>query len=69
MIRRFNETGDSAVLWPAHFAGRWREYCQIERLHNLDSLPTAHGFRISCLPVKLAGSGAGWTRAVALIDK
>ena len=68
MLRRYRETGDRSVLWPAHFAGRRREYCQIERLHNLDALPAPHGFRISCLPVKLVGSGAGWSRAVALLD-
>lgn len=68
MIRTFQETGDKSVLWPAHFAGRRREYCQVERLAQLDTLPT-HGFRVSCFPVKIAGAGAGWTRAVALIDE
>jgi cyclase len=67
MIRTFQETGDRAALWPAHFAGRRREYCQVERLARLDTLP-AHGFTVSCFPVKIAGAGAGWTRAVALID-
>lgn len=69
MIRRYQESGDRSVLWPAHFAGRRREYCQIERLHNLDALPAPFGFRLSCLPVKLLGAGAGWTRAVALIEE
>jgi cyclase len=68
MIGRYHQSGDASVLWPAHFAGRRREYCQIERLSNLESLPTAYGFTISCLPVKLAGAGAGWTRAAALIE-
>jgi cyclase len=67
MITRFHETGDNGVLFPAHFVGRDREYCQIERLSNLDSLPS-HGFTLSCFPVKIAGAGAGWTRAVALVD-
>jgi len=69
MIRRYRETGDRSVLWPAHFAGREREYCQIERLHNLEALPAAYGFTVSCLPVKLAGAGAGWARAVALVEE
>ncbi|QKW24456.1 cyclase family protein [Kitasatospora sp. NA04385] len=68
MIRAYQETGDKSVLWPAHFAGRRREYCQVERLAALDTLP-AHGFRVSCFPVKIAGAGAGWTRAVALVDE
>lgn len=64
IVERYRRTGDRTVLWPAHFAGRRREYCQIERLSNLDSLPS-HGFSVSCFPVKIAGAGAGWARAVA----
>lgn len=67
MIRRYQESGDPDVLWPAHFLGRHREYCQIERLGNLDALPS-HGFTVSCFPVKISGGGAGWTRAVAHIE-
>jgi cyclase len=67
MIARYQETGDRSVLWPAHFAGRRREYCQIERLHSLDSLPGDFGYTVSCFPVKLVGSGAGWARAVAMV--
>ncbi|RJL35889.1 cyclase family protein [Bailinhaonella thermotolerans] len=69
MIEEYHRTGDPGVLWPAHFAGREREYCQIERLANLDSLPGPTGFTVSCLPVKIAGAGAGWTRAVALVEE
>jgi cyclase len=67
IIRRYRETGDRAVLWPAHFIGRDREYCQIERLTNLDVLP-AHGFTVSCLPVKIRRAGAAWARVVAILD-
>jgi cyclase len=67
IIDRYRATGDRSVLWPAHFAGRDREYCQIERLGNLEALPSS-GFRIACFPVKLARAGAGWARAVALLD-
>lgn len=66
IIRRFAETRDHSVLWPAHLMGRQREYCQIERLANLQELP-AHGFDVICFPVKIARAGAGWTRAVAVI--
>ncbi|SEF65974.1 Kynurenine formamidase [Thermomonospora echinospora] len=68
IIARYRATGDRSVLWPAHFAGRDREYCQLERLANLESLPRPHGFRVACFPVKIAGGGAGWTRAVAVLD-
>lgn len=68
IIARYRQTGDRSVLWPAHFAGREREYCQIERLAGLDALPAPHGFTVACFPVKIRGGGAGWTRAVALLD-
>ncbi|WP_336053816.1 cyclase family protein [Streptomyces sp. CA2R101] len=68
MIARYQRTGDTGVLWPAHFAGRRREYCQIERLNNLDALAGVARYTVSCFPVKLVGSGAGWTRAVALVE-
>ncbi|HSV65419.1 MAG TPA: cyclase family protein [Mycobacteriales bacterium] len=64
IIERYRRTGDPAVLWPAHVAGRDTEYCQIERLANLAALPP-YGFTVSCFPVKIARAGAGWTRAVA----
>ncbi|WP_328609293.1 cyclase family protein [Amycolatopsis sp. NBC_00345] len=69
MIAEYRRTGAREVLWPAHFAGRRREYCQIERLANLDRLPGPTGFTVSCFPVKIAGAGAGWARAVALVDE
>lgn len=68
IIRQFQQTGNRSVLWPAHVAGRSREYCQIERLANLDALPAPFGFTVSCLPVKIVGAGAGWTRAVAIVE-
>lgn len=68
MISEYRRTGDARVLWPAHLTGRDREYCQIENLANLGALPGPTGFLVSCLPVKITGAGAGWARAVAIID-
>lgn len=68
MVADFQRTGDGRYIWPAHFAGITREYCQIEKLANLDKLPRPFGFRVSCLPVKIEGASAGWCRAVALVD-
>ncbi len=48
-------------------AGRERGYCQLEKLHQLEQLPD-DGFTVICLPVKIKGGSAGWTRAVAVID-
>lgn len=69
MIDDFKTTGDGRVIWPAHFAGITKEYCQIEKLANLEKLPRPHGFYVSCLPVKIKGGSAGWRRAVALIPE
>jgi kynurenine formamidase len=66
-IEDFRRTGDGRHIWPAHFAGIAKEYCQIEKLTNLDQLPHPHGFYVSCLPVKIKGGSAGWCRAVALV--
>ncbi len=69
MIQEHLETGDQKVLWPCHMLGRDREYCQIERLANLDALPKDKKFLTSCFPIKLKGCGAGPSRVVALIIK
>jgi kynurenine formamidase len=67
MVADYRRTGDGRFIWPAHFAGITREYCQIEKLANLDQIPRPHGFYVSCLPVKIQGASGGWCRAVALI--
>jgi len=69
MVADFRETGDGRHIWPAHFAGITREYCQIEKLANLGRIPAPHGFWVSCLPVKIARASAGWCRAVALVPR
>jgi kynurenine formamidase len=60
------ETGDMSLIWEGHKAGRDYGYCHIEKLQNLESLP-AHGFHVSCLPVKIKAASAGWTRAAAIL--
>jgi kynurenine formamidase len=69
MVADYRRTGDGRHIWPAHFAGIEKEYCQIEKLANLDLLPRPHGFHVSCLPVKIQGASAGWCRAVALVPQ
>ena len=68
MGRRFVETGDPGELWPAHFAGREVEYCQIEKMANLDALPRRTGIPVVAFPVKIAGGSGGWVRPVAFVD-
>ncbi len=67
MREEWLRTRDASVIWEAHRVGIDEEYCQIEKLANLDRLPHPFGFKVSCLPVKLAGGSAGWTRAVAIL--
>ena len=47
--------------------GREIGYCHMEKLSNLDALPSS-GFKVACFPVKIEKASAGWTRAVAIID-
>lgn len=65
--RSFAETSDPSIIWEGHKASREIGYCHIEKLCNLELLPPT-GFRVSCLPVKIKGASAGWTRAVAFLD-
>jgi kynurenine formamidase len=65
---KFTRTGDASLIWEGHKAGREIGYCHLEKLHNLEALP-GHGFTIACFPVKIRGASAGWTRAVALVDR
>lgn len=68
MGRRFEETGDSEELWPAHLAGRDGEYCQIEKMANLDALPRRTGIPLVAFPVVIEEASAGWVRPVAVLE-
>ena len=68
MGRRYAERGDDAELWPAHFAGRDVEYCQIEKMANLDALPRRTNVPVVAFPVEIADASAGWVRPVAFVD-
>lgn len=56
------------VIWQAHYVGIEKEYCQIEKLANLDQLPP-FGFTVACFPAKIKGGSGGWTRAVAIFNE
>lgn len=64
-----HRAGKSGSLWPAHFAGREREYCHIEKLANLDKIPVPHGFTVCVFPVLIEKASAGWCRAVAIVEQ
>lgn len=69
MFKEFLDTRDKQKIWPCHFLGRRREYAHMERLGNLGSIPKPFGFTVCCFPVKVKDAGAGWTRAVAIIEE
>lgn len=68
MLHAFEETQDPGVLWPCHMLGRKNEYCQIERLANLTSLPKNKKFSISCFPISLKNCGAAPARVIAMVE-
>jgi kynurenine formamidase len=65
--KKVAETGNKALIWEGHKAGRDIGYCHLEKLNNLEALPP-HGFTVCCFPHKIRAASAGWTRAVAILD-
>lgn len=66
--KKYAETRNAKLIWEGHKAGRHIGYCHLEKLHNLELLPPT-GFEIACFPCKVRGASAGWTRAVAIMDR
>lgn len=64
---RYEKEKDASLIWEGHKVGKDIGYCHLEKLHNLEVLPSS-GFMVSCFPVKIKGASAGWTRAVAIIE-
>lgn len=54
-------------FWEGHLVGRDKEYCHIEQLTNLQSLPPT-GFKIAVFPLKIVGGSAAPARVVAMFD-
>ena len=65
--KKWAEDRDPSIIWEGHKAGKDLGYFQMEKLHNLEALPSV-GFSIICFPVKIRAASAGWIRAVALLD-
>lgn len=63
---RYKQDKDPSIIWEGHKAGKDIGYCHLEKLHNLEALPSK-GFTVSCFPVKIKKASAGWTRAVAIL--
>src|SRR5690625_3633593 len=68
IAEEFKKTGDPKDIWAAHRVGMEKEYCQIEKLANLDQLPS-HGFKVMTFPISIHKASAGWVRPIAMIKK
>lgn len=68
MAKRFVDSGNSSELWPAHFAGREVEYCQIEKMANLDQLPQRTGVSVTAQPISIENASGAWVRPIAHIE-
>lgn len=68
MIQQAKLHQDQTVFWEAHLVGRDLEYCHMEQLVNLESLPTT-GFKICVFPLKIVGASAAPARVVAILDE
>lgn len=64
----FDSTGEKEIIWEGHFAGIEKAYCHLEKLANLDQLPT-NGFQFSCFPIKIKKASGSWVRAVAMVPE
>ena len=67
-VKTFLKDGDVTKIWEGHFAGMKKQYCQMEKLGNLDKLP-ATGFSVMALPVNIYKASAGWSRPIAILDE
>lgn len=66
--QRYAASQDPALIWEGHKAGLEIGYCHMEKLSNLELLPSS-GFLVSCFPYKIKGASAGFTRCVALFEE
>ena len=66
--QKWEKARDPSIIWEGHFAGIERGYFQMEKLTNLDKVPSV-GATIYCFPIKIARASAGWVRAVATIPE
>ena len=43
-------------------------YCHMEKMNNLDKLPT-YGFKVVALPINIEHASAGWVRPIAILGE
>jgi len=62
------KSGIKDKLWAAHYAGKEREYCHMEKLCNLDKIYKPYGFLVFAFPMKIEKASGGWVRVVAIVE-
>lgn len=67
-IREAKRTKNNALFWQAHLVGKDLEYCHMEQLTNLQSLPP-FGFKVAVFPLKIEGASAAPARVVAILEE
>lgn len=69
IAEEYKRSKNGKIIWEAHFAGIEKQYCQIEKLTNLDKIPKPYNFKVAAFPVKIKGASGAWARAVAIIKE
>ena len=67
IAERFAQEHDPSIIWEGHKAGAECCYCHMEKMNHLDKLPP-FGFKVICIPIKIKGGSAGWTRPIAILN-
>ncbi len=67
LIREAKKTDNPELFWEAHLVGVEHEYCHMEQLTNLDTLPYS-GFTVAAFPLKIKGGSAAPARVVAILE-
>lgn len=65
--KAYDKTHELDEIWPVHRLGAKYEFCNLEKMANLDKLPSS-GFKIMCQPIPIKGGSGGWARPVAIIE-
>ena len=68
LVEQAKKQQNPNLFWEAHLVGIDKEYCHMEQLTNLDSLPYS-GFKVAAFPLKIKGASAGPARVVAMVEE
>jgi kynurenine formamidase len=69
MIVKYQAGDVKDGLWPSHYAGREREYFQIEKLNNFEQITKPFGSTVAAFPIKIEQPTGAWVRAVTIIEE